>query len=92
MYVNEPDYAAIHHRVVREPGPDVTEEYERPASQVRTKLPTHVPYLIVGAGTAALHAARTIRACDATAKVSFFFVYIHSYLIAVPCKLWFPFS
>lgn len=41
------------------------------SSKKHVKLPEHVPYLIVGGGTASFAAFRAIRGGDADAKVEF---------------------
>lgn len=55
----------------------------RPTSQVSEKgptflrssdLPKHVPYLLIGGGTAGFSAFRAIKANDAKAKVNFYVV------------------
>lgn len=38
------------------------------------EIPSHVQYLIIGGGTAAMSAFKSIRALDANAKVNFFVV------------------
>ena len=64
---NEPENASAHAPTVEENAPDCIEL--RAISKEDAQIPNHVPYLLIGAGTASFAAYRAIKSRDPTAKI-----------------------
>ena len=64
---NEPENASPHAPTVEENAPDCIEL--RAISKEDAQIPNHVPYLLIGAGTASFAAYRAIKSRDPTAKI-----------------------
>ena len=64
---NEPENASAHAPTAEENAPDCIEL--RAISKEDAQIPNHVPYLLIGAGTASFAAYRAIKSRDPTAKI-----------------------